>query len=293
MNIIRWLSPSRRWLQFRLRTVFVVATALCIYLSWPHIARQYAFWRLCQIGERDFGILWTAESLEFQPTPAEARKMRETGKLIRRVLPTADEYENSVSDEQNSRWWSVQRADHRDGRLLLVHIQPPIVIPGSGKVRIVLFDRWGRVIGDKAIWTGNRVEPIRIAYDEKEHAFPYLTVDGYTWRQFRCRQEIAIRPERIAVVRLTYESEESGTVQRLKTRHSLGPDQRFADHSAWSKALMSRDDIDVLEALLYLPPAEAIAQRDPADIERLEALAQSSDPWIREGATAALAAYRN
>jgi hypothetical protein len=51
------------------------------------------------------------------------------------------------------------------------------------------------------------------------------------------------------------------------------------------------DEIDILEALLYLPPQEALQRRNRNDIERLNVLSKSSDTWIRDGATAALAEF--
>jgi hypothetical protein len=73
--------------------------------------------------------------------------------------------------------------------------------------------------------------------------------------------------------------------------HELGSEHRFANKAAWLDALTSNDQVDILEALLLLPPRDVIEKRDPIVIARLKDLSNSTDAWIREGATAALAEF--
>src|SRR5262249_15331826 len=158
--------------------------------------------------------------------------------------------------------------------------------PGASDVRFVLLNRIGTVIVDRTFPSGSRERITKVYYEATAHSFLHVAIECQSWppitfvddrRDGGCtamplqRLYIAVQANRMTLVRSVSACIGSFEEVRGSRRcHQLGPNERFVDHSAWSKALMSRDDIDVLEALLYLPPAEAIDQRGPADIERLE-----------------------
>src|SRR4029453_3088739 len=84
------LPPFRRWLQIRLRTIFLVATAICIYFAWPHLVRQYAFWRLCSYGDLDRDDLWTVvgNAWRLEPKSADTHSVE---KLILQLIGERDD----------------------------------------------------------------------------------------------------------------------------------------------------------------------------------------------------------
>jgi len=283
----RSLIPTRRWLQVRLRTALLLATALCVYLAWPHISRQYTFWRLCRYADRDFADLWiVGESIwSIHPRSSDTETIEE---LTKRHLGLEDAL---FVNMYPCRPWAIRRLNSGSARLMIVLVRQVMMIPAQDDVRIVLLDGIGRIIADKTIHTGNRFCVTDVTYEPAGHGFPCVRVDCDVVLQpgLRKQQWIAIRQDRIAEVRIIRSGLEHG--RWIPNYHQLGPNHRFSSHAAWSQALSSSDDIDVLEALLDLPPREAIEKRDAADIARLTELCRSPDPWIIEGATAALAEF--
>src|SRR5690242_9180765 len=87
------LKWPRRWLQIRLRTVFLLATAACVYFAWPHLVRQYAFWQLCSIGDCDVGDLWTSVESAWHPEPRSPRTLR-IEKLVGRLVPVQSRFDS-------------------------------------------------------------------------------------------------------------------------------------------------------------------------------------------------------
>src|SRR5262245_41612022 len=124
-----------RWLRFRLRTLFLAATLLCCYLAWPHIARQYAFWRLSRYGDLSHGALW----VEDPPSPWDQKPASPATLHIERLLQTILHPRSRLETIFLPSPWMIVRLS--EGRTLIVLVQPPIAIPGAGFVRIVILDR--------------------------------------------------------------------------------------------------------------------------------------------------------
>src|SRR5262249_12789718 len=150
----------RRWLQIRLRTVFLLATAVCVYLAWPHLARQYAFWQLCNSGDCDPDDLWTSTDRTWDLDPRSPRTLR-IEKLVRRLLPGQSRLESFVDGKP----WLIRRLSEGSARLIIVKVRPPFGVPGSSDVRVILLDRVGCIVADKTISTGNRFFPRRVKYE--------------------------------------------------------------------------------------------------------------------------------
>jgi hypothetical protein len=223
-----------------------------------------------------------------EPTSPETKHIE---KLVRQVVPR--QYPSESLDELlGGNTWMLRRTNKGRAYLTIVKVRPPFGIPGSGDVCIALLDHLGRIISIKTISTGNRMFVSSVDFDATSRPYPCITVNSdYFWVGWTQCQQIAVRDDRIAEVRIDHQSSKPEDGQWQASHHQLGPEYRFADHAAWSQALMSDDEIDILEALLYLPPQEVLEQRNAADIERLQALSQSSDAWICEGAAAALAEF--
>jgi hypothetical protein len=195
MTSWRELLPNRRWLQIQLRTVFFLATALCVYLAWPHLMRQYAFWRLCQYGDREFSDLWAIEREDFYNLVPKSSETGEIQALIKQMLPPRSRFEEIFF---YGKPWIIQSVKNSRARLMIVVVTQPFSIPGSGDVRIVLFDRVGRIIGDKTISTGNRFFPRTVACETTTRDFTCLIVDSkYFWVGWTQRQYIAMRDNRM------------------------------------------------------------------------------------------------
>lgn len=293
--------PSRRWLQLRLRTVFLLATGLCIYLAWPHLARQYAVWRL-----RGFGELRRDDLGHFKATTADGSVRllddAKVGRLVGRLVSARDSY--SKTDKNAGGILFTGRIDCGRARLLVVQSAGWFTMPGENLIRVILFDRLGRVIADHDVWTPSRMTFRDLRYNATSrtfayievvcHSFPPITFFGETGFQVygshAHRQFFAIRDEGLMLVKIDDEFGGSWSdIRGKRQHHHLAPERRFTNSADWSKALLSDDETKILEALLYLPSKDVLQQCKAADIKRLTQLSQSSDTWIREGAAAALA----
>lgn len=293
MKPLRFLAPPRRWLQIRLRTAFILATAICMCFAWPHLTRQYAFRRLCRYADRDTSDVWTFKDGSVWNIAPRSTETEHIERLVGRLLPHRNELESAIYGRFDGNLRMIREVENSRARLLIAFVRPTFVIPGSGDVRVVLFDSFGRVVADKKISTGNRYFVQRVTFERSDTGFPCLVVDSdYWWVGLKQRQYIAVRDETVALVRSEeIKGEGLGDVTWYKSRHLFGPEYRFVDHAEWSNALMSDDEITVLEALLYLPPQDVVTKRDASNLARLEQLACSKNPWIKEGASAALAEF--
>jgi len=303
MHPSRILLFPRRWFQLRLRTVFLLATALCIYLAWPHLARQYAFWQL-----RGFGELHRYDVSQFEGRNRHGSVVLLSNSRIERLLSRLIIQRDSFPflGRSPDEVLSIVPANRGHVRLLVVQRSGWFIMPGENLLRATMYDRLGRMIADRDITIPSRMWATKLRYDAASHSFPCLEVvcvhhapiafsndsarihfGSHTQRQF-----FAIHGDRLTFVRVTDEFGGNwADSHAAKVYHGLGGAHRFGSLAAWSQALMSSDTIHILEALLHLPPKEAVEERDLANIERLQALSQSNDVWIRDGATAALAEF--
>lgn len=201
----------------------------------------------------------------------------------------------------NDELWIIRKLAGDRSRLMVVIVRTTGQVPGSGDVRIVMFDSFGRIATDRRISTGNRMYARSAVFDPDVAGMPCVVVDcDYFWGEgISQRQYIAVRDTQVALVRMEWEREaerERGTetevVRSLEYPDSWG-DERFLTYAQWSEALHSKEQITVLEALCCLPSREIVDKPFPADMLRLEELCRSNHTWTREAAQAFIASVRN
>jgi hypothetical protein len=280
------LLSLRRWLQIRLRTFFLLGSVICVCLAWPHLSRQYAFWRLCRYGNLERDDLWTKDSHAWglEPKSVDTQIVEN---LVHQLL--GDREKRALFNLD--RLWLLQRINGSRARLIILKVSPPTTSSSSGDLQIALLDGSGRVIADETISTGYDLMPDYVTYDPTGHNFPCVIVDGTEFFGGEKGQRgIAIHGDKITLVRAIREGNAERGLGGWHREFQFGPERRFAGPLHWTASLNSTDEITQLEALLHLP-SEVIAKRDSLDLARLEQLLQANDPWIRQGAKFALAEF--
>ena len=266
------LRPKRRWLQFRLRTLLFVIAVTALFCGWPHVHRQYAFWRLHGYLGVDLKKL------------SDAERQNVNGWIRAVVSSNADE--PFVEYREN---WILYRSHKSQtaGRIYVLQMEPVTAVRVTSYCRIDILDGWGHLVRTFNFTVGYLEWPENAVFDESRYGFLCLAVEtSGKWSRKR-RQFYRITDDHVELLRS----------ERLDGSMDMGSGNHFevaekpSDWPDWERLIASDDIVDQLRGLAAFWSYENQQNMTPIDEatqRRLESLSKSNDPWVSEESAAAL-----
>ena len=275
---------NRKWLTFRLSTLFLVMSSAAVVCGYPHIRRQIQFQRFKAYVGQDIRNLPESERESFSA-------------IINDLIPDQPQGIYAILDGREN--WFAWRLPTENGiRFVLFQGNPIWEIPSASGANIYLFDDWGRLVGQSSFSTGWRIDitDAAIISDEiKGESLIAVTTGPSIGGRSIAKQYYAFLDENVVLVRL--EDKTGAFVGNEYWSHDIGPATIARTEGEWIGALNSSDPIELLRTLTWLagkhnsPFRGRSERRLPVDIREypemgpvVDALTQNAHPWISEAA---------
>jgi hypothetical protein len=283
---------NRRWLSFRLSTVFLVVTAVAIGFGYRHIHRYIQFQRLKTFVDCDIRAL---------PEP----KRKEFDRITASLLPAKSRLE-IIGWYFRENWFVWRLSTDRGMRFVLFQGEHITSIPGVSSAHVFLFDFSGRLVGQSSFSTGWRIDIHDAALStdkvKNENLIRINTAPVINGVDIRT-QYYAIIDDALALVRL--EDSSGACIQNdyAAPNHTIGPNAIRRSESEWIRALSDARPAEVLRTLVWLSGHHSRPIENPGNIHietyedatlhlkvrmnpktkfLLESLAANPDSWIAD-----------
>jgi len=219
-------------------------------------------------------------------------------RLLDSTLPK--EYAQSRSRFLEFQAWHLWKHETEDGSIfILCDVRQLSMIPGSACAAMHFLDSQGKHLACSEIYTGNRciLDDVVFVYEELT-ACPVIKIRTSPSLHGSYTQQIyGIIERRVALLRL---ADRDGSLRRVSyyPNPSFGSAPPNRDATEWEQLVLSPDVPRILEALTWIGGDHATSwQKEhessrlvtavrarPRVQQRIAALAESDNPWIREAA---------
>ncbi len=279
MKWFQALKPTRQWAQFRIRSMLCLIALVAILCGRPHFLRYHAVWRLGH---------YVGVDLRRLPDDEQSQ----VAAWIKTLTGPDDDDPLTDAIREN---WLVHRssAQSAEGLLYVVVMHPTLSSPGVSYCRLYLISHRGNLIRTFQFNVGDW--PIAARFDQSRRDLLCLIVEASCVWSGETRQFYRVTDEYVELLR----SELLDGTMEMGRGNLFDIDPKPPDWSSWEELLLSDRSIDQLRGLAafwsyevqerYRPwDKQGRASVDVQTKQRLEALSQSDDPWIREEAAAAV-----
>lgn len=287
--------PLRKWLSFRLSTLFLAVTIVAIAFGYRHIRRQIQFSRLKGYVNTNIRKLPERERQSF-------------AKLAEDLLPGRNRLGFIFREN-----WFIWRLPTANGpRFVLVQGEHIFNVPGTSSAHIHLFDTLGRLVHTSSFSTGWRIDVIDAAIEAgkiKGESLICIRTEPVINGADIARQFYAIIDDSVTLIRIENESGECIPNTYSAPNHMVGPETIVRTEQEWLRALSATNTSEVLRTLTWLGGHHGKPFENPGNIliesfgdatlharvrenERtqtlLKSLLSSPDGWIGEAAQLAI-----
>ena len=248
--------------------------------SWPHVQRRDILWRLQAYLDVD---------LETLPLEEQPRLSQWIDQLV------GEKETDSPYGARRWGYWLLHATDVPGAgrQTVVITITPPCPGPGLFRCRIRFLDSWGHLSRSMTFNVGHSMffEPAAVTWNESQYSFLCLTVETSEMMGIKRRQLYRITDNYVEMIR----SEHSDGTFAPEYWHLIDIKDKPPDWSEWELLLESPDRLQQargLAAFWFDWTATGPKTVDDKLQSRLAYLAKSSDRWVSEESTAALAAVR-
>lgn len=287
----------RRWLTFRLSTLFLAVTVAAIVCALPRLYRQLQFERFKTFAGQDIRKLSEAEQTRFAA-------------IVNSLIPN-EQTHLSLIFHQNWYVWKLQCEGTT--RFVLFQGEPITSIPGTSQAHVHLFDAFGQVVGQTSFSTGWRIDILDAAIESNPLAGETVIVVKTTPvinGADIATQYYAIQHDNVVLIRMEDHQGVAIANHYGAPNHTIGPEAVRRTESEWMRGLSSLRVTEVLRTLAWIGGSHAEPMQNPgnvyredfdsstlhvivcqrADVRRavLELASSSSNPWVVEAAKLAL-----
>ncbi len=287
----------RRWLTFRLSSLFLAVTVAAIMCALPRLYRQLQFQRFKSFAGLDIRKLSEAEQTRFAA-------------IVSSLIPSQQPH-LAFLFKQN--WYVWQLQCEGKTRFVLFQGQPISGIPGISQAHVHLFDAFGRVVGQSSFSTGWRIDIDDAAIESKllagETVIVVRTSPVINGADI-AKQYYAVQNDNLVLIRMEDSQGVALSNDYGAPNHTIGPEVAKRSEWEWMRGLSSSRVTDVLSTLVWIGGDHARPIRNPGNVYREDfdsstlhvnvcqradvkqaivgLASSSSNRWIKEAAQLAL-----
>jgi hypothetical protein len=216
----------RRWLTFRLSSLFLVVTVAAIVCAFPRLYRQLQFERFKTFAGQDIRKLSEAEQARFTSV---------VGSLIPSEQPHL-----SLIFRHNWYVWKLQGNGRT--RFMLFQGEPITSIPGISQAHIHLIDAFGHIVGQYSFSTGWRIDINDAAMESNpmvgETVIVVKTSPVINGADI-ATQYYAIQDDKVVLIRMEDNQGIALANHYGAPNHTIGPEAAKRTESEWANGLSS------------------------------------------------------
>lgn len=174
---------------------------------------------------------------------------------------------------------------------VLVEGAPLIIIPGESNGRVHLFDAGGKLLDNETFQTGWRIT-VTGGQLIRDSRIGVPVIELFTGAMINGRdvehQYYGVLNDRVVLIRL--EDSRGHAIRNISAPNNglIGPEPPDRTQDEWEKALMSDDQVELLQALMWVEELPTNLRSRDSVKRRLNELRGNQNSWIREAAELAL-----